>query len=235
MAYCVRCGVELETGTPACPLCHTRVMDPAAEGSSPGAPSQPERVEAVIDRIDRAYGRRLSIILLLVPVITVSFLDILGGFAMTWSPYVTGALLCLYCWFLVPVFYKFRRPYAYVALNTLALCAYLFMIALMNNGLGWFVRLALPLVVLVGLAILGLFWSFRRVSLPMLNRVSLGLAVIGLFLIGLETFTDLWSRGYVHINWSIYAAIPLLVIALMCVYFERNEALKTEIRKRLFL
>lgn len=235
MAYCVRCGVELEKGTPACPLCQTRVMDPTLEESAPAQPSQPERVEAVIDRMDRAYGRRLSVILLLVPILTVSFLDILGGLQMTWSPYVTGGLICLYCWFAVPVLYKFRRPYAYVAVDALALCGYLFLIAAMNNGMGWFFRLALPLVVLVGLAILGLFWSFRRMQQPMLHRVALGLAVVSLFLMALEVFTDLWARGKVHINWSIIAAIPLLVIALMCVYFERNEALKSEIRKRLFL
>ena len=96
MAYCVRCGVELMKGTPSCPLCHTKVVDPAAADSAPSQPSQPEHVEAVIDRIDRAYGRKLSITLLMVPILTVTILDILGGFHLTWSPYVTGALICLY-------------------------------------------------------------------------------------------------------------------------------------------
>ena len=148
MAYCVQCGVELTTGTPACPLCHTRVLHPDALDAS--TPEQPEHVETAIDRIDHVYGRRLSIALLLVPMLTVTLLDFIGGGGLTWSPYVTGALICLYCWFVVPVFYKFSRPYMYIAVDTLALCSYLLLIALINDGISWFVGLALPVVMAVG-------------------------------------------------------------------------------------
>lgn len=234
MSYCVHCGVELAQGTAQCPLCQTRVIDPSETGA-PAQASQPEQVEMVIDRIDRAYGRRLSMFLLMVPVVTVTLLDVLNGNPLSWSPYVTGALICLYCWFFVPVFFKFRRPYAYVAVDTLALCSYLFLIACMTDGIGWYLRLALPVVVLVGLAILGVFWAARRIQLPILYRASLGLTVLALFLLALEALTDLWTTGQVQINWSVFAAIPLGVIALMCLYFERNEPLKREIRKRLFL
>lgn len=233
MAYCVQCGVELTTGTPACPLCHTRVLHPDALDAS--TPEQPEHVETAIDRIDRVYGRRLSIALLLVPMLTVTLLDFIGGGGLTWSPYVTGALICLYCWFVVPVFYKFSRPYMYIAVDTLALCSYLLLIALINDGISWFVGLALPVVMAVGLFVLGIFWAFRRIQSPMLKRVSLGLTILGLFLLALEVLTDLWINKTVFINWSIFAVIPLMVISLMCLYFERNEPLKKEIRKRLFL
>ena len=42
MAYCVHCGVELEKGTPACPLCNTPVIDPAELGFPPPRPLYPE-------------------------------------------------------------------------------------------------------------------------------------------------------------------------------------------------
>ena len=97
-------------------------------------------------------------------------------------------------------------------MDTLALCSYLLLIALINDGISWFVGLALPVVLLVGLFVLGMFWAFRRIQLPMLKRVSLGLTILGLFLLALEVLTDLWINKTVFINWSIFAVIPMMVI-----------------------
>ena len=56
---------------------------------------------------------RLSIAALLVPMLTGQLLD----FIVRRADFVTvcnSALICLSCWFVVPVFYKFSRPYMYI-------------------------------------------------------------------------------------------------------------------------
>jgi hypothetical protein len=235
MPYCVHCGVELEHSQRACPLCTTPVIDPNNPWTETADPAHPERVDTAIDRIDRRYARRLSKLLMLVPMLTVTLLDLLGSLQLTWSPYVTGALICLYCWILVPIFYKFDKPYTYVIIDILALCLYLLLIALMTDGMGWYLSLALPMLLLIGLFVLAALSIYRRIQLSILYRNALFLLLMGLFLIALEVLIDLAADASVALNWSVYAAIPLGVIALMCVYIERHVALKNEIRKRLFL
>ena len=41
MSYCVHCGVELADSEKRCPLCHTRVVDPASPDAGQGRPPYP--------------------------------------------------------------------------------------------------------------------------------------------------------------------------------------------------
>ena len=59
--------------------------------------------------------------------------------------------------------------------------------------------------------------------------------LFGAFLVVLEVILDRSIWGEVRLAWSVYAATPMVVIALMAYLLEHNKVLKEEIRKRLFL
>ncbi len=235
MSYCVHCGVELAPSERECALCGTRLVDPACDWQRPAEMPYPETVDIQKTRIDRRYARQLMAAVLMVPAFIVLLVDLVDGRGLNWSPYVVGALMLFYCWVVVPVLFKFSRPYAYILINVVSLWAYLLLIAVLTGGMHWFVRLVLPLLALMGLLAMGVLLALRRQKWPPLMRAALICLFCGLFLIGLELLIS-WYLGLPFaLRWSFYAAIPSGVIALMLVLLERHKPLKQEIKKRLFI
>lgn len=109
MSYCVECGVKLAAGEPKCPLCHTPVNNPNHPVCDVEASSHPQAIEEAISRLDRRYARRLSLIFLMIPIAIVLLIDFLSG-SNGWSAYVVGALVMSYCFFAVPLLYRFPGP-----------------------------------------------------------------------------------------------------------------------------
>lgn len=234
MSYCVQCGVQLAKNLDRCPLCKTQVINPNQPAAGENDNEHPDSVEKAIAHIDRGYARQLSIISTLIPMLIVLLLDILDG-GSAWSPYVLGALAMAWCFLAVPLLFRVKRPYLYVALDVLALCGYLALIAAMSNDFSWYLSIVLPLLVLIGIVTLLLLLIIRRIQMLKLFRASLVLLVLACFVIGLEVIVDLSLDGKVALGWSIYTSTPLLIIALMAFGLQHNKALKEEIRKRLFI
>ena len=234
MSYCVECGVQLAQELEKCPLCQTPVINPNAPKQEQAEPAYPDQIEAAIGQIDRGYARQLSVIIMMVPILIVLLLDIIDGGSM-WSPYVIGALVMLWCFLVVPIVFRLRRPYIYVTLDVLALCGYLALIAWMSGNFSWYSTIALPLLVLMGVTILLVLLIIRRIEMVKLHRGALLLLLFGAFLVALEVILDRSIWGAVRLSWSVYAATPMMVIALMAYLLEHNKVLKEEIRKRLFL
>lgn len=234
MSYCVQCGVQLAKDLERCPLCRTPVINPNLSAAEPRESEQPDRVEETISRLDRGYARQLSILLTLVPIISVLLVDIVDGGGV-WSPYVIGALVMLWFFLAAPLVLPVRKPYLYVALDVLALCGYLALVALLTGGFSWYLSIVLPLLVLLGGVTLLVILVIRRVEMVKLYRAALFVLLLAIFLTGLEIIIDLSLWGDVRLGWSVYAGIPLVIIALMAFLLEQRKGLKEEIRKRLFV
>ncbi len=235
MSYCVQCGVELAPSERDCPLCGTLVQNPRCEWSPPDILPYPDTVDVKEARIDRRYARRLVGVLLAANALITMLLDFLGGGGLTWSPYVIGAVGLLCCWFVVPLLYKFVRPYAVIVIDFAALGAFLLMIAVMTNGMGWYLRLFIPLLLLSGITFSLVMLARRRLEWPWLPRIALACLLVGLFLPGVECLIRLNAGLGIRFEWSFYAAIPVAVLAAALLLVERNKPLKQEIRKKLFI
>lgn len=234
MSYCVECGVKLAPSEPRCPLCGTRVNNPNQPVCDVSASSHPQDIEEAISHLDRRYARQLSLVFLMIPILIVLLIDLIDN-ASPWSPYVVGALMMGYCFFAIPLLYRFSRPYVYIVADVLSLLGFLLLIAWLGDGFSWYLRLVLPLIVLLGAIVLMILLVIRRLELKRLYRMALTLALVALLGIGLEIIIDLYVWGQVRLGWSSYAAIPLGVIALMLAGLEQNKPLKEEVRKRLFM
>lgn len=105
----------------------------------------------------------------------------------------------------------------------------------MGNDYSWYLRLVLPLICLLGVMTLLALVVIRRLELKRLYRMALTVVLVALTAIGLEIIIDLYAWGQMHLGWSIYAGIPLAVIAIMLAGLEQNKLLKEEVRKRLFM
>ena len=234
MSYCVQCGVELARDLARCPLCQTEVLNPNQPPVCEPENEQPDNIEQAISRLDKGYARQLSVILMLIPMVVVLIIDVLDG-GLTWSPFVIGALVMAWCFFVVPVVFRAKKPYLYITLDVLALCGYLALIAFMVDGFSWYLNIVLPLLVLIGAITLLAILVIRRVKVVKLYRGAAFFILLALFVLGLEIIVDLAVRGRVDLGWSVYSGIPLVVIALTAIALEQNKGLKEAIRKRLFI
>lgn len=234
MSYCVQCGVRLAEDLHSCPLCHTPVINPNLKETHKGESEQPQRMEEIIERMDRNYLRQLSVALMMIPILTVLLIDIIDG-GVTWSPYAIGAMAMCWFFFVVPVVFRFKRPYAYVALDVLALCGYLALIAVMTDGFSWYLQIVLPLLVLLGAVTLLVMLVLRRLEMRKIIKGALLLLIFILFLVSLEVIIDNSIWGEVRLGWSVYSALPFAILAVVGLYVEHNKALKEEIRRRLFV
>lgn len=108
MAYCIKCGVELDDKLENCPLCNIPAFDPETlkpkqtkeENSSAFSGFPPREIseiltQPIIHRISHKTAALFSITML-IPVITVLLIDILTNNAVSWSFY--PILSVLYTW-----------------------------------------------------------------------------------------------------------------------------------------
>ncbi len=234
MPYCVICGVETDEKT--CPLCGTAIIIPNShkkDEKDDALYPYPDRIDEIYHKIDIKYARHLSMLLMSVPAGVVLLVNLISSGAIDWSLYVIGALICVYCWLLVPIFYRFKRPYPYVAIGIISLIGYLFIIANMNDGMKWFLDLALPITIASFAYILPFVVAVRRLEWQPLLRAAAASVLTGIFLMSLDFICDLYI-GSVQLNWSLYALLPLLALSGLFLLLEKKEGLKNEIKKRLF-
>ncbi len=235
MSYCVHCGVELAPSERDCPLCGTAVQDPRCDWQPPETPPYPDIMDVREARIDRRYARQLVAILLTANAVISLLLDVFSDGRLSWSPYVIGGALLVCCWFVLPLLFTFRRPYMFVWIDFAALGLFLLLVALMTGGLGWYLSLFIPLLLLTVLILSLVMLALRRLEWPWLSRVALACLLVGLYLPGVESIIRSFGGLDLRFEWSFYAAVPIAVVALALLLVERNKPLKNEIRKKLFI
>ncbi|MHC1786910.1 MAG: DUF6320 domain-containing protein [Christensenellales bacterium] len=235
MSYCVHCGVALAASEKDCPLCGTLVQNPVCAWQKPEEMPYPETIEIQKAHIDRRYARQLVAMILAVPAVIVLLIDLVDGGGVGWSLIVSASLCLAYCWIIVPLLFKFSKPYAYILIDVLSLCGFLLLVALLTQGLSWYIGLVLPLLLWLGLVVTAALLAIRRLEMVLLYRAALLSLLLGIFLLGLECLLRRHAGLPLGFQWSFFAAIPSGVIALMLVLLQRNEPLKREIRKHLFI
>lgn len=231
MSYCVNCGVELDATARFCPLCRVPVNNPAKgvdlEGSTP---FPTERLE-VPPASKRMLALLLSAMLASVSVCC-GLLNLFLRSNHVWSLYVAGAAAMVWVWFVPPLLRR-GRPFRFqLELNVAAIAAYVLCIAVDLDGLDWYKRLALPILVLLGLAVLFLDGMILRRRRSLLSSLALLLGTAGVFMVGVELFGDLFFWGKWSPGWSLVVLTICLSLLIPLIVVRRVPALREEARRR---
>ncbi|MBS5645538.1 MAG: zinc ribbon domain-containing protein [Clostridiales bacterium] len=235
MSYCVNCGVKLAPSEKKCPLCGVPVVNPRDPWVEPSHRPYPKQVERVMHRIDRRYGAALASLLLLIPLMLTVISDVIVNRAVTWSLYVVGAGACLFVWVLLPLLLKKPSPLPCVLGDALAALLYLGLISTLADSSGWFLPLALPLVLIAAGLVLGISQVIRSRKIRGLRHVSWVFLLLGVASILVDGVIHHFIAGSFAPFWSLFVCIPCLVFAILFMMLERKQKLKDEIRRRLFL
>ena len=214
MAYCSRCGVEVEAGTGECPLCGAPIQRLDDEEPEPG---RYPAVQPMPGRQIRLLTWMVSTVALLSAALTFVGLDVVLNHRFSWSLYpATGAGVL---WiFVTLVVLLARRPIFVIVGQAVATAGFLVLIDLFDARLGWFMPLGLPIVAVVTGASL-LVWLAARLSRRSPAMITAAVLVgcgAGSVLIDLLVSAHLGSAS---ISWSLIALGAVTPPVAFLLYF----------------
>ena len=220
MSYCVNCGVELDSTASFCPLCRTPVVNPRQPvdtGSSPPFPT--ERRE--------------------VPPASKAELAILVS-SMLASVAVCCGLLNLvlrsgHIWLVPPLLLRTMHLYLRLSADVLAVALYVFLISVDLDGSAWYWHLALPIILLLGAALLFLGFMMGARPRSTLSRITLVIGTTGVFLSGVELLIDRYFLGRWQPGWSLVVLTVCAALVIPLIVVRRVPALREEVRRRFHL
>ena len=232
--YCVHCGVRLEEGKRKCPLCGTMNTDPNENKNDAGA-KQTYPVYSSEQRLEKNKKHILTGLAFLMggTAILCLALDLIIRGALTWSIFPVVALLMCYFAIALPLLLKRHRVYLSLMMDTAFVLIYLLMVDMLTGDHGWFVPIAMPVVLLVA-ALFFVTVYMRRNRVGRVSTIGIWLVFAGVLCMVTETLLSLHFDHMLKYTWSPFALIPCLFIGGLIIYISRDKALMEELRKRLF-
>lgn len=212
MAYCVQCGVKLEAGSTACPLCNTKVHASAeiiGEAGVPLFPEDPTQTTFEHPLLDKNRKGFIELIIAFMAIAVITLIITAFALGSTFSPWLP--IVCVVLggsYFLVAFFVKPFYPYFaswYVVLTVLLLGS----IDIFDGTLSWSYYAILSLALYWLVAVLP-FWVPKRYQ--KLSIVG-ALLSIGAYLPLLDA---LGGKG---LTWSLSIALPTYGVFLFFLLF----------------
>ena len=235
MSYCVNCGVELDPTARACPLCHTPVVNPNQPVDASLPPPFPSRREEVQPVSKRELALLLSAMLGSVAVCcgVLNLFFVHSG--RPWSLYVIGAAAMLWVWLVPPLLLRTMHLYLRLSADVLAVALYVFLISVDLDGSAWYWHLALPIILLLGAALLFLGFMMGARPRSTLSRITLVIGTTGVFLSGVELLIDRYFLGRWQPGWSLVVLTVCAALVIPLIVVRRVPALREEVRRRFHL
>jgi hypothetical protein len=138
MAYCVRCGVELQKGLETCPLCNTEVVLPDDNGIEEGMRPFSERIPRdVRPRVNLAPSRAFVILvtfIILVPLLITLIIDFSTNRTITWSFYPVTSLVLLWILIAYPSLLKGHTTFQVITMDILSIAVFLMSLDLYSGS-----------------------------------------------------------------------------------------------------
>lgn len=227
MSYCVNCGVELNPGARACPLCGTPAWNP-----DPAAPAYFPTHSAAV----QPASRRDAAILLTAMLTSVSLCcGLLNLFLPTerpWSFYVIGAAVMLWVWFALPMVLRRLPVFFRLTADVAAIGIYVWLISIDLGGARWFRGLALPIIGWAGVLVFLLSFLLRGGRRSILSTLSLAIGAAGLLAMGIEFCIDRYFRSLWQPGWSLVVLAVCVGLIIPLRIIRRVPALREEARRR---
>ena len=230
--YCVKCGVRLQEGVKACPLCGTPIWCPEAEEGAPAAATYSSRYPVISRQKRLTVMASLSVILLAAMVACFSIALNTTG-AMGWSFYVIVGTLAFYFVFLLPFWFKHPHPMIFVPVAFLSVCLLLLLISGYTGG-RWFWTFAFPLTGILAALTIGAVALYRYVKRGAIFITGGLLMAIGAGCLLAELFQHLTFRTPMF-TWSLYAAAVFFLFGGFLILAGIIRPLREYLERKFFI
>jgi hypothetical protein len=216
MTICAHCGVELDDGMKICPLCGKDAEN--NEEQKYVSNNYPSNIIKLRKKEKRKFLWELSGVITFSAIVVCTLVDLLVSKGLKWSLYSDIVVSAI--WVILTLFrFVHKRTILLFALILLTILVSLFMIDFISMDKEWFFPVGLP-ITLAAFAVVGIVMVlYRTARLKGLNIIALALVVLSGFCILLEITLDTYLNGAVHLRWSLIAAISVIPVALVFLFY----------------
>lgn len=230
--YCAKCGVQLADTENKCPLCGTRahpdVVRPAGEPLYPKNGKPAPQVST--------WGLQIVLsALVLLPMLICLQCDLLINSSVTWSGFVTGALLCIYVMLVLPIWFRKPNPVIFVPCSFASVGGYLLYINLATAG-NWFLSFAFPVVGFFCLVVTAVVTLVRYVRRGFLYIYGGAFVAMGAFMPLMGFLINLTFRHTVKFAlWSLYPLTALVLVGGMLIFLAICRPAREVMERKFFI
>lgn len=232
MSYCVNCGVELEKSCRECPLCDTPVINPREKYTGEVKSAYPDNI-IIPKSLSKKYWVFVISLAMLIPNLVMLILNALF-FDSSVVPYVTGGFAVAWIWFLFPFLWKKVMPMLLLAIDALALLAYLYSFHAFGLDTGWFKRIVMPVVIAMW-AIGNIFiFLFKRVSSKSIRTIA-ALGAINIMTFVVEICINMFISGRLQIPVSLVMTACCVSLMIFFVFVAKSKRLNAWAKRKFFM
>ncbi len=229
--YCVKCGVKLQDGETACPLCQTPVLyDALSEADL--RPRYSDRLPA-----ERRAGKYLFLGLttaVMIAVCLACFILCMKVYGRVyWSGHVMLGLAALWIIAIFPGWFRRWHPMVFVPIDFAAVCLYLLYICCYYRQ-HWFLSFAFPVTGLACGLTLAAIALFRRIKRGRLYLFGGLLIAIGASFMLIELFQHITFDTPMFL-WSLYCVCGVSLLGLFVILAAIIRPLREYLEKKFFL
>lgn len=234
MSYCVNCGVELGDSLKACPLCQTAVINPASPADNYTSPFFPTRREEV-GPVSRREAALLLTVMLASVALSCGVLNLFFYSDTWWSFFIAGAAFMFWIWFVPPLLLRKMPIWPRLVLDVGAVGIYVLLIALAVDGMDWYLKLALPILVSAAAILPVIISMLRRRQFSILTSAVFVLIGFSVFSLCTELACDLYLTGKCSLDWSLVIIATCAGLSIPLIVIRRLPSLREEARRRFHL
>lgn len=231
MSYCVNCGVELESSLKACPLCNTRVVNPKELHGGTESPFPQKKGQ--VDKIRKKDLAILLSVVLTAAGLTCGILNLLVFQSSPWSLFIIGGCMVLWVFSIPLVIYREISPYLALLLDGAAAGIYLFLLTFVTSGRDWYVKLALPIVVLTVCVLEAFVLCIRRLPATFLTCILYFVSCTAVLCLGLECLIDLFLHQTIQLVWSAVVLTVCVILDITLITLLSRSRLRNAVQRRL--
>ncbi len=237
MAYCINCGVEVDSAVVNCPLCLSSIHK-KGEPIDEGVQDYPQEEETLLEtKMDKKQKRLVAweivSVSLAVPFLIVMIINIAidHNARLVWAKFPMAALFLAWALVTFPLLLT-DRPILIVAGEVLSLMVFLTLIDFFDNWkFDWLYKLALPIIgftsIIVSLVVL-ISMKSKKKGFNTAAYVMFGIALLNL---GLDLTIASFLAGQLVLAWSLYVAIPLTLVGGFLLYVHYRIARVVDLQK----
>lgn len=230
--YCIKCGVKLADTEKTCPLCGTVVFHPdflrqEQESLYPPVPNPNPQVSR--------WGTMVIVsTVFLLPMLITLLCDLQISGGVTWSGFVSGALLVGYVIGVLPFWFKKPNPVIFVPCGFAAVGLYVLYISLVTGG-KWFLSFAFPVIGYVAMVVTAVVALLRYVKRGGLYIFGGAFIAMGALMPLMEFLINYTFRNQEFLMWSFYPLIVLALLGGMLIFLAICRPARESMERKFFI
>jgi hypothetical protein len=216
MNLCAHCGVELDVGMKICPLCGKDVENTGEREHVSN--NYPSNIIKLQKKEKKKFLWELIGVIAFSAIVVCTLVDLLVSKGLKWSLFSDIAVSAI--WVILTLFrFVHKRILLLFFFILITILVALFLIDFISMEKQWFFPVGLPVTMSAFSAVGIVMVLYRAVRLKGLNIIAAALIVLSGFCILLEITLDTFLNGVVHLRWSLIAAISVIPVAMVFMYY----------------